>query len=37
MGRGRGGPKGYYIIWEEGYQKRSLELLKNKAYEDNNE
>lgn len=35
MGRGKGGPKGYYIIWEEGYQKMNLELLKDNAYEDN--
>lgn len=33
MGRGRGGEKGYYVVWEEGYQKYWLENLKNKENE----
>ena len=29
IGRGKGGPRGYYIVWEEGYKKSWLENINN--------
>ena len=37
VSRGAGGPRGYFIIWDKGYQKHWLENIKEQAYESNND
>ncbi len=37
ISRGAGGPRGYFIIWDKGYQRYWLENIKEQAYENNNE
>lgn len=37
ISRGAGGPRGYFIIWDKGYQKHWLENIKEQAYENNND
>lgn len=36
IGRGKGGPRGFFIIWDKGYQIHHLKNIKQ-AYEDNND
>lgn len=31
IGRGKGGPRGYYVIWDKGYQRYWIENIKNNS------